>query len=74
MLTGKVVQMSQHKYASNVIEKCLEHGSTAEQELLIDEILNQPEESGSLLVRQLHLFFPFEVFTTIVIPSLLKLL
>ncbi|KAM7471957.1 hypothetical protein LguiA_010140 [Lonicera macranthoides] len=61
MLTGKVVQMSQHKYASNVIEKCLEHCSTAEQELLIDEILNQPEESDSLLTMMKDQFANYVV-------------
>ena len=49
-LTGKIVQMSQHKYASNVGEKCLEHGDAAEQEFLIDEILGQSEENDNLVV------------------------
>jgi pumilio RNA-binding family len=49
-LTGKVVQLSQHKYASNVIEKCLEHGDVAERELMIDEIIGQLEENDNLLV------------------------
>ncbi|KAK1577055.1 hypothetical protein Q3G72_018683 [Acer saccharum] len=40
-LTGKIVQMSQHKYASNVVEKCLEYCNTAERELLIEEIIGQ---------------------------------
>lgn len=42
--------MSQHKYASNVVEKCLEHGDATERELLIDEILVQSEENDNLLV------------------------
>lgn len=50
-LTGKVVQMSQHKYASNVVEKCLEYADAAERESLIEEILAQPEENDNLLVR-----------------------
>lgn len=49
---GKIVQMSQHKYASNVVEKCLEYGDTAERELLIEEILGQSEENDNLLVSQ----------------------
>ena len=49
-LSGKIVQMSQHKYASNVVEKCLEHGDTTEQELLIEEIIGQSEENDTLLV------------------------
>ncbi|KAK0595920.1 hypothetical protein LWI29_011077 [Acer saccharum] len=48
-LTGKIVQMSQHKYASNVVEKCLEYCNTAERELLIEEIIGQTEENDNLL-------------------------
>jgi hypothetical protein len=42
--------MSQHKYASNVVEKCLEHGDTPERELLIEEIIGQSEDNDNLLV------------------------
>lgn len=48
--TGAVVQMSQHKYASNVVEKCLEYGDTAERELLIEEIIGHSEDNENLLV------------------------
>lgn len=54
-VSGKIVQMSQHKYASNVIEKCLEYGNSAEQELLIEEIIGQSEESDHLLVSQVDI-------------------
>lgn len=36
-LAGKIVQLSQHKYASNVVEKCLEHGDVTEREALITD-------------------------------------
>lgn len=49
-LTGKFVRMSQHKYASNVVEKCLEHGDMTERELIIEEIMGQSEENDTLLV------------------------
>ena len=52
-LSGIVVQMSMHKYASNVVEKCLEHGNTEERELLIEEILGVSEENDNLLVCQI---------------------
>lgn len=45
--------MSQHKYASNVVEKCLEHGNAAERDLLIEEILGQSQENDCLLVGQM---------------------
>jgi len=50
-LAGQVVQMSQNKFASNVIERCLEHGSPAERDLLIEEIVGQTEGNDNLLVR-----------------------
>ena len=53
-LTGKIVQMSQHKYASNVVEKCLEFGDSAERELLVDEIIGQSDENDTLLVSRVN--------------------
>ncbi|KAL8168116.1 hypothetical protein V2J09_009615 [Rumex salicifolius] len=49
-LAGQVVQMSQHKFASNVVEKCLEYGDTEGQEFLIQEIIGMDETNDSLLV------------------------
>ena len=51
-LAGQIVQMSQHKFASNVIEKCLEHGDSVEREILIEEIVGQTEGNDNLLVCQ----------------------
>ncbi|XP_057769366.1 pumilio homolog 5 isoform X3 [Salvia miltiorrhiza] len=48
-LGGRIVPMSQHKYASNVVEKCLEYGDSAECERLIEEILAQPDDGDNLL-------------------------
>ncbi|KAJ4962183.1 hypothetical protein NE237_022122 [Protea cynaroides] len=48
-LSGKIVQMSQHKFASNVIEKCLEYGDANERELLIGEVVGQTEGNDNLL-------------------------
>ena len=36
-LTGQIVQMSQQKFASNVIEKCLTFGTLTERQLLVNE-------------------------------------
>ncbi|KAJ3098174.1 Pumilio 1 [Phlyctochytrium planicorne] len=36
---GQVLQMSKHKFASNVVEKCVAHGSKADQQLLIEEVI-----------------------------------
>ena len=53
-LAGQIVQMSQNKFASNVIEKCLEHGDYAERDLLIEEIVGQTEGNDNLLVHVLR--------------------
>jgi len=37
-LRGKIVQLSQHKFASNVIEKCVQFGSHEHRQWLIDEM------------------------------------
>lgn len=35
---GKVLVLSQHKFASNVVEKCVTHATRAERAYLIDEV------------------------------------
>jgi pumilio RNA-binding family len=35
--------MSQHKYASNVVEKCLTHGSGADRDALVEEACTRME-------------------------------
>ncbi|KAL9260357.1 Pumilio homolog 6, chloroplastic-like protein [Drosera capensis] len=49
-LSGRVVQMSQHKFASNVVEKCLEYGDAEGRELLIGDIVGNDEGNGNLLI------------------------
>ena len=39
-------------YASNVVEKCMEHTDSTERELLIEEIMGKSEEDNHLLVRR----------------------
>ncbi|KAK9055284.1 hypothetical protein SSX86_026366 [Deinandra increscens subsp. villosa] len=48
-LAGRVVQLSQHKFASNVIEKCLEYGDSKAREILIEEIIGLGDNSDNLL-------------------------
>lgn len=40
--------MSQQKFASNVVEKCLTFGSTEERELLVNEMLGTTDENEPL--------------------------
>ncbi|KAM9353986.1 pumilio homolog 2 isoform 9-T10 [Pholidichthys leucotaenia] len=46
---GKVLILSQHKFASNVVEKCVIHSSRAERALLIDEVCCQKDGPHSAL-------------------------
>ncbi|GMH17950.1 hypothetical protein Nepgr_019791 [Nepenthes gracilis] len=49
-LSGQVVQMSQHKFDSYVVKKCLEYGDTVERELVIGEIVGINEIYDDLLM------------------------
>ena len=37
----KVLPLSQHKFASNVVEKCVQHASRPDRAILVDEVLSQ---------------------------------
>lgn len=37
---GKVLSLSQHKFASNVVEKCVSHATRSERASLIDEVIS----------------------------------
>ncbi|KAK6941178.1 Pumilio RNA-binding repeat [Dillenia turbinata] len=60
-LSGHIVQMSQHKFASNVVEKCLQHGDAAERELLIEEVVGQNEGNDNLLIMMKDQFANYVV-------------
>jgi len=47
-LKGKIFDFSIHKFASNVVEKCLTLGNYNQRKAIVDEILNR-EENDSLL-------------------------
>lgn len=49
-LAGKIVQMSQQKFASNVVEKCLCFGNAEEREILVNEMLGTTDENEPLQV------------------------
>lgn len=38
-IKGNVINLSNHKFASNVVEKCLEYGSEKDKKDIIDEII-----------------------------------
>jgi hypothetical protein len=43
---GHVVSMSQHKFASNVVEKCIAHSRARDREDLVNEMLGGGEGGG----------------------------
>lgn len=49
-LAGQIVKMSQQKFASNVIEKCLAFGSPEERQILVNEMLGTSDENEPLQV------------------------
>ncbi|XP_050372305.1 pumilio homolog 6, chloroplastic [Argentina anserina] len=64
-LSGHIVQLSQHKFASNVVEKCLEYGDAAERELLIREIVGPNDGNDNLLVMMKDQFANYVVQKTL---------
>ncbi|KAK9154337.1 hypothetical protein Sjap_001817 [Stephania japonica] len=49
-LAGQIVQMSQQKFASNVVEKCLTFGGPVERQILVNEMLGTTDENEPLQV------------------------
>lgn len=50
-LEGKVYQYSLHKFASNVVEKCLEIGNDEQNKKIIDEVVNADNENNEIIVN-----------------------
>ena len=55
-LAGQIVQMSQQKFASNVVEKCLTFGGPAERQILVNEMLGTTDENEPLQVWSTTLY------------------
>jgi len=51
-LRGKIVQYSQHKFASNVIEQCVEYGNTEQRQWIIDEIVAEERALEMMMKHQ----------------------
>ena len=58
-LAGQIVKMSQQKFASNVVEKCLAFGGPADRQILIHEMLGSTDENEPL---QVWLICPLDTF------------
>jgi pumilio RNA-binding family len=48
-IKGQVLQLSKHKFASNVIEKCIAHGSKKDRQVIIDEIIQMRPDGYDLV-------------------------
>ena len=46
-MRGKVLHLSQHKFASNVVEKCVQNASRGERAALIEEVCTVNSDSPS---------------------------
>jgi hypothetical protein len=48
-MKGQIGQLSQHKFASNVVEKCVEFGSPQDRNLMLEEIMGPKGDGYSIL-------------------------
>jgi pumilio RNA-binding family len=57
-MKGQVLSMSQHKFASNVVEKCVQYGSKAERTFIVNEILgSKTTDKFVIFLNIFNLFF-----------------
>ena len=50
---GQVLELSKHKFASNVVEKCVAFGTYNDRQMIIDEILEVNSDSSSPLLAMM---------------------
>ena len=48
-MRGQILAMSQHKFASNVVEKCVQYGTLHDRKWIIEEIFGPAGSDGSAL-------------------------
>lgn len=68
-LAGQIIQMSQQKFASNVVEKCLTFGGPTEREVLINEMLGTTDENEPLQVTFFLLLNMIMAWSLIILNS-----
>ena len=47
MCAGRLLQLSRHKFASNVVEKCFAHANKLDRDALIDEVLGKQSDAAT---------------------------
>ncbi len=78
-LQNHVLEYSRHKFASNVVEKCVSYGSQEQRQLLIEEVLtpvsssnvSDNERSSEQLIIPLHLMMR-DQFANYVVQKMLE--
>lgn len=50
---GQVLQLSKHKFASNVVEKCVAYGSSLDRQKLIEEVITTKPDGTSPLAMMM---------------------
>ena len=63
---GKVLHLSQHKFASNVLEKCVQNASRPDRAFLIDEVCAPSSDSAS---SPLHIMMKDQYANYVVRPG-----
>ncbi|KAF9131299.1 mRNA binding protein puf3 [Mortierella sp. GBA39] len=59
---GQVLQLSKHKFASNVVEKCVAYGSPSDRQKLIEEvIITKPDGTSPLVLMMKDQFANYVV-------------
>jgi len=50
---GQILILSKHKFASNVIEKCVTNGTREERQKMIDEVIKVKSDGSSDLINMM---------------------
>lgn len=62
IVRGKVCTYSQHKFASNVVEKCVTYATRQDKTLLIDEVTAYNTDNGCSELIIVNLWFKKKTF------------
>jgi pumilio RNA-binding family len=52
-LAGQLVELSRHKFASNVVEKCIQHCTWEDRGVMIAEVLSYGDDGSDLLLSMM---------------------
>lgn len=58
-LSGQILKLSQHKFASNVIEKCVQYGSKEDRNVIFNEVIAEPKKKNSPIPLEIMMNNPY---------------